>query len=200
MRNKKYIPIILLGLFATLNVIGQWENPADRYINAYKQYLDATCPLEKDSIKHFVYFARDREAIHNHPFLEVKRFVGAQIMYPWELLEPEKGKYDFSIIKEDYEYLLSYDKKLFIQLQDGTFNPNYVGIPKYLLTEEFDGGATPQFDDNGVKDGWVAKRWNPQVQYRFSLLMKALGKEFDGKIEGINLQETAIGANGDIDT
>jgi hypothetical protein len=30
--------------------------------------------------------------------------------------------------------------------------------------------------------------------------MKALGKEFDGKIEGINLQETAIGANGDIDT
>jgi hypothetical protein len=200
MRNKKYIPIILLGFFVTFNVIGQWENPADRYVNAYKQYLDATCPLEKDSIKHFVYFARDREAIHNHPFLEVKRFVGAQIMYPWELLEPEKGQYDFSIIKEDYEYLLSYDKKLFIQLQDGTFNPNYVGIPKYLLTEEFDGGATPQFDDNGVKDGWVAKRWDPQVQYRFALLMKALGKEFDGKIEGVNLQETAIGANGDIDT
>ncbi len=200
MINYKFLSVILIGYFLTLNVFGQWENPANRYVDTYKQYLSAKCPLEEDSIKHFVYFARDREAIHNNLFLEVKRFVGAQIMYPWELLEPEKGKYDFSIIKEDYEYLLSYHKKLFIQLQDGTFNPNYVGIPKYLLTEEFDGGATPQFDDNGVKDGWVAKRWNPQVQYRFALLLEALGKEFDGKIEGINFQESCIGANGDIDT
>ncbi len=200
MRNKKYVSIIVLGYFTVINVFGQWENPANRYIDAYKQYLDATCPLEKDSIKHFVYFARDREAIHNHAFLKVERLVGAQIMYPWELLEPEKGKYDFTSIKEDYEYLLSLGKKLFIQLQDATFNPNYVGIPAYLLTEEFNGGANPQFDDNGVKDGWVAKRWDPNVQNRFALLLKALGNEFDGKIEGINLQESAIGVNNEIDT
>lgn len=192
--------IIIFGYVATLNVFGQWENPANRYIDAYKQYLGATCPIGIDSIKHFVYFARDREAIHNHPFLKVKRFVGAQIMYPWELLEQEKGQYDFSIIEEDYEYLLSHGKKLFIQLQDATFNPKYVGIPAYLLTEEFDDGATPQFNDNGVTDGWVAKRWNPNVQYRFALLLQALGKEFDGKVEGINLQESAIGVNSDIDT
>lgn len=200
MRNKKYIPIILIGYFVTFNVIGQWENPANRYIDAYKQYLDATCPLKNDSIKHFVYFVRDREAIHNHPFLKVKRFVGAQIMYPWELLEPEKGEYDFSIIREDYEYLLSHGKNLFIQLQDATFNPKYKGVPAYLLTEEFDGGATPQFDDNGVTEGWVAKRWNPLVQHRFALLLEALGKEFDGKIEGINLQESCVGVNSEIDS
>jgi hypothetical protein len=62
------------------------------------------------------------------------------------------------------------------------------------MTEEFDGGCIKSYNDNGVADGWIAKRWNRQVQHRFSLLMKALGKEFDGKIEGINLQETAIGA------
>lgn len=200
MNNRKFLSIILFGYLVTINVFGQWENPANRYIDAYKQYLDATCPVEADSIKHFVYFARDRKAIHNHPFLEVKRFVGAQIMYPWELLEPEKGQYDFSIIKEDYEYLLLHGKKLFIQLQDATFNPKYMGVPKYLLTEEFDGGATPQFNDNGITDGWVVKRWNPKVQYRFALLLQALGKEYDGKVEGINLQESAVGVNSEIDT
>ena len=79
------------------------------------------------------------------------------------------------------------------RLQDATFNPQYCGIPKYLLTDEYDGGSIPQFDENGETVGWVAKRWNPKVQERFALLLKALGKEFDGKVEGINLQESAIG-------
>jgi hypothetical protein len=33
-----------------------------------------------------VYFARDRELIHNHPFLSINRFAGAQIMYSWRQL------------------------------------------------------------------------------------------------------------------
>ena len=98
MRNKKYLSIILLGYCIIINVFGQSENPANRYLDAYKQYLNATCPLKPDSIKHFVYFARDRELIHNHPFLNIQRFVGAQIMYSWKQLEPKKGQYDFSII------------------------------------------------------------------------------------------------------
>jgi len=190
---------LFLGYLVTFYALGQ-KNPADRYVDVYKQYSGAACPVEEDSIKHFVYFARDREAIRNLPFLKVKRIAGAQIMYPWEQLEPGKGLYDFSLIREDYEYLLSHEKKLFIQLQDATFNPEYVGIPAYLLTEEYDGGATPQFDDNEVLDGWVAKRWNPHVQNRFALLLEALGKEFDGKVEGINLQESAVGINSEIDT
>src|ERR1035437_5449015 len=189
MRNKGSQSIILLVYFMTINVFGQSENPANRYIDAYKKYLSATCPIKPDSIKHFVYFARDRELIHNHPFLNIQRFEGAQIMYPWEQLEPEKGKYDFSIIKEDYNYLLSHGKKLFIQLQDATFSPKYVGIPGYLLTDEYEGGSISQFNDNGEAVGWVAKRWNPKVQKRFALLLEALGKEFDGKVEGIPLQD-----------
>ena len=142
MKNKIFLSIILFGYFATINAFGQNENPANRYVDAYKQYLDATCPLETDSIKHFIYFARERELIHNHPFLKVQRIVGAQIMYSWRQLEPKRGEYDFSIIQEDYKYLLSHGKKLFIQFQDATFNPKYVGVPDYLLTEEFDGGST----------------------------------------------------------
>ena len=192
MTMKKYLGFILLGFCFTNPVFGQTNNSSNRYLEAYKQYLSAACPLKSDGIKHFVYFARDRELIHEHSFLKIQRFVGAQIMYPWEQLEPEKGKYDFSMIREDYDYLLLHGKKLFIQLQDATFNPKYVGIPAYLLTEEFDGGSIPQRNEQGKTVGWVAKRWNPKVQERFALLLKALGNEFDGKVEGINLQESAI--------
>ena len=197
--NKLFLIIIIACLVST-QTYGQYDNPANRYLNAYKDYLDAKCPLVKDNIKHFVYFSRDRELIHNHPLLKTQRFVGAQIMYSWRQLEPKKGEYDFSIIHEDYNYLLSYDKQLFIQFQDLSFNTRYKPIPDYLMTAEFAGGCTQTFNDNGVAEGWVAKKWNPNVQNRFALLMKELGKEFDGKIEGINLQESAVGARGDVDT
>lgn len=200
MKDKKLLLTILLGCFMSFFVFGQSENKTNRYSDAYKQYLDATCPIEKDGIKHFVYFSRDRELIRNHALLKVERIEGAQIMYSWRQLEPKRGKYDFSIIDEDYKYLLSHGKKLFIQFQDVTFTTKYVGIPDYLLNDEFDGGATPQYDDNGVAEGWVAKRWNPKVQHRFALLMKALGAEFDGRIEGVNIQESAVGVNEKTDT
>ncbi len=200
MIKNRFIFSILLGFSATINIFGQSIKPSERYLDAYKKYINAACPLEQDSIKHFVYFARDRDLIHDHPFLKIQRFSGAQIMYPWKELEPEKGRYDFSIIREDYEYLKSHGKKLFIQLQDATFNPGYIGIPDYLLTDEFDGGSIPQYNDNGEVAGWVAKRWNPKVQERFALLLKALGKEFDGKVEGINLQESAIDDKSKIDS
>ena len=125
MKHKKLLLTILIGYFTSYFVFGQSDNPANRYVDAYKQYLDATCPLKKDSIKHFIYFARERELIHNHPFLKVQRIVGAQIMYSWKQLEPKRGEYDFSIIYEDYNYLLTHGKKLFIQFQDVTFDTKY---------------------------------------------------------------------------
>ncbi|HVM88440.1 MAG TPA: hypothetical protein VMT76_09635 [Puia sp.] len=121
------------------------------------------------------------------------QFAGAQIMYSWRMLEPEKDQYDFSKIIEDDEYLKSKGKVLFIQLQDATFNSQWKAVPNYLLTKEYDGGEVMQIDDHGKQAGWVAKRWNVNVQKRFILLLDSLGKYFDGKIEGINLQETAIG-------
>lgn len=118
-------------------------------------------------------------------------------MYSWKQLEPQKGEYDFSVIREDYNYLLSKKKKLFIQIQDMTFDTIYKSVPIYLLDEEYDNGIV-EFSEEGVVEGWLAKRWNKKVQERFALLFQALGKEFDGKIEGINLQETAIGEVEDI--
>lgn len=194
--SSSKIVLTLIPILLSLSALGQkWENPADKYKDAYKKYLPATCPIEEDNIKHFVYFSRDRAAIIDHPFLQHTRFEGAQIMYSWRQLEPKQGEYDFSILREDYQYLLKHNKQLFIQLQDVTFNPVYKAVPNYLLAEEYAGGAVEQYDDRGKAEGWVSKRWNEAVQARFKLLLIALGKEFDGKIEGINLQETSIGVS-----
>ncbi|WP_130735387.1 hypothetical protein [Flavobacterium sp. J27] len=182
--------------FFTIIVNAQkWQNTSEKYKDAHKKYWSTTCPVLKDSIHHFVYFAQDRESIINHPLLFHPRFEGAQIMYAWKDLEPEKGQYDFTRIEEDIAYLEKYKKKLFIQLQDATFNTDYNAVPNYLTTREYDNGAVLQYDDNGKPEGWTAKRWNIKVQERFALLIMALGNKLDSRIEGINLQETAIGVS-----
>lgn len=200
MKKKQFLFLTIL-LLSFLSVNAQnWKNPSERYKDAYKKYINITCPIPKDSILHFVYFSKDRDAIKNHPFLTLSRFKGAQIMYSWKELEIEKGQYDFSNIKEDIAYLGKYGKKLFIQLQDVTFDTRYKAVPNYLLAKEYNDGAVLQYNDNGKPEGWTAKRWNRKVQERFANLLMALGKEFNKKIEGINLQETAIGVNNKIDS
>jgi hypothetical protein len=43
-------------------------------------------------------------------------------------------------------------------------------------------------------EGWMTRRWDAAVQARLHKLFFALGKEFDGKIAGINLAETSFEA------
>lgn len=146
-------------------------------------------------VHHYVFFNRDRERIREIAFLETKAIEGAQLKYTWRQLEPEKDAYDFSPIREDLAFLTSKGKKLFVQLQDVSFDPSIVNVPRYLQREtQYNGGASQQYDETkSVGEGWVARRWDPAVQERLHKLFFALGKEFDGQIEGINLAETAIG-------
>jgi hypothetical protein len=151
-------------------------------------------------IHHFVFFGQDRERIKTaKTFLESKTLEGAQITYPWRLLEPAQDEYDFSAIRADLAFLTSKGKKLFVQLQDVTFDERWINVPRYLLREaKYHGGADKQYDipnDDEARAraaGWVARRWDPAVQERFHKLLVALGREFDGRIEGINLAETSL--------
>lgn len=122
---------------------------------------------------------------------------GVQIVYNWKALEKSKDVYDFSVIEKDLDYLNSIHKKLFIQLQDRFFEPQARYIPDYVLNDkEYTGGLVAQYDNPGenkpVGSGWVTQQWNSAVQKRFQKLIEALAKKFDGKIQGINLPETAI--------
>ena len=153
------------------------------------------------TVHHYVFFGMDRESIPKaKSFLETPAFEGAQIAYSWRQLEPGKDEYDFSLVREDLGFLNSHGKKLWIQLEDVTFNPNRVNVPKYLLNDpKYNGGADKQYndrkgdDDHPFAEGWVARRWDPEVQDRIYKLFAALAREFDGRIAGINTEETSIG-------
>lgn len=191
--------VAVLAWVVSTPAAADWENPADRYAEAYRQFLDASCPLAEGNVRHFMYVARDRDRLRGHAMLDEPRIAGAQVMYLWSALEPERDQYDFSAIEADLEFLKAHGKALFVQLQDATFFNHYQPAPAYLLSEEFDGGAVPQYNDDGDPEGWTVKRWNPAVQARFGKLLDALGRQFDGRLEGINLQESAIGVSADQD-
>src|SRR5580765_3167291 len=157
------------------------------------------CGASGDRPHHYVFFNRDRERISDAAFLETKALEGAQLKYTWRELERGKDGYDFSAIEHDLTFLTSKGKKLFIQLQDASFDPKIVNVPRYLLDDaRYHGGADKQYnikddeEEHAVPEGWVARRWDPAVWERFHRLLSALGKEFDGKIERIKLAETAV--------
>jgi hypothetical protein len=150
-------------------------------------------------VHHYVFFNRERERIREPAFLSAKAFEGAQLKYTWRELERQKDEYDFDEIQRDWTFLQSKGKKLFIQLQDASFDTNIVIIPRYLrMDSQYHGGADFQYrienddEEHATPQGWVARRWDPAVQRRFERLLLALGSQFDGKIEGINLAETAV--------
>src|SRR6266850_3622521 len=152
-------------------------------------------------VHHYVFFGQDREKLRAATsFLETAGLEGAQVRYSWKQLEPRKDQYDFNLIREDLAFLSSKGKKLFVQLQDVTFMESRINVPDYLLTEpQYNGGADKQYrvintdEEHPRVAGWMARRWDPAVQERLHKLFMALGKEFDGRIEGINLAETSVG-------
>ena len=50
---------------------------------------------------------------------------------------------------------------------------------------------TDDDESKAVPAGWMARRYDPAVQGRLYQLFAALGKKFDGRVEGINLAETS---------
>lgn len=152
-------------------------------------------------VRHYVFFGMDREKLKDAvAFLETKKFDGAQIAYSWRQLEPGKDEYDFSLIREDLHFLSSKGKKLFVQIQDVSFSEKWIHVPRYLLRDpQYGGGADKQYTykyvnhrETDVKvQGWMTRRWDENVRERFKKLLIELGKEFDGKIQGVNLAETA---------
>jgi len=148
-------------------------------------------------VRHYVFFNTQRQRIAEPWFLASTTFEGAQLKYRWSELEPERDRYDFSSIRQDLSVLLQHGKRLFVQLQDVSFDASIINVPRYLVTDTaYHGGIAgnyPTDADSAAKpQGYVARRWDPAVRLRFQKLLDALGREFDGKIEGINLPETSV--------
>lgn len=158
--------------------------------------LCVTPLLQAAEPRHFIYTSSG-ELTAAQPLLARSDIEGAQIVYSWRALEPTKGHYDFSAIERDLKTLQASGKQLFIQLQDRFFEPEARYVPDYLMQDPaYHGGLAPQFDNPGegkpVGSGWVARQWDPAVRARYQALLAALARQFDGRVYGVNLPETAI--------
>jgi hypothetical protein len=144
----------------------------------------------------FVFVGGDRAAAHA-ALLARADIDGIQVVYPWRMLEPEPGRYDFSAIEADLATADRLGKHLFAQVQDRFFSPEARHLPDYILEgAAYDGGLAQQYDNPGegrpVAQGWAAKQWNQALRTRFQALLRALAERFDGRLYGLNLPETAV--------
>jgi hypothetical protein len=150
---------------------------------------------EGDAPKNFLYTG-DGDLPGQQAILQRPDIAGAQVVYSWKSLEPQEGAYDFSSITRDLALTAAAGKGLFIQIQDRFFDVKARNIPAYLQTEKYGGGLVAQVDNAGegqpVGYGWVALQWNAALRTRYQALLAALAAQFDGKVTGINLPETAI--------
>jgi hypothetical protein len=146
----------------------------------------------------FVYLGQDDLDV-NLPILERSDIAGAEVVYVWRSLEPKKGHYDFSMIEHDLDLTKSRGKAMYIEVGDRFFTPDARWLPQYLLDEpEFGGGLVRQVEGQRPSwSGWVARQWDSNVRRRFQMLLKALGKQFDGRIAGLVLTETAVSVDKD---
>ena len=152
-----------------------------------------------ENVHHYVFVGMDREKLAEPGFLAHKGVEGVQVKYTWRQLEQGKDHYVFDDLRTDLRLVKAKGKKLFVQVQDATFGLEFMPVPKYLREDPaYRGGVAQQasYPDGKPEEakpyGWVARRWDPAVRERFHLLLAALGREFDGEIEGINLPESAI--------
>lgn len=147
-----------------------------------------------EAVRNYIFVGRDREKLAEPGFLNHKEVDGFQVKYSWRQLEQGKDHYVFDEIRADLALTKSKGKGLFIQIQDSNFALQFVPVPKYLQEDPaYHGGVAYQIGErDGKPYGYVARRWDPAVRERFIKLLFALGKEFDGKVEGINLPETSI--------
>jgi hypothetical protein len=149
-------------------------------------------------IRNYLFIGMNRELLKDSALWTSSVFEGIQIAYSWRQLEHKKDEYDFDMVNEDLALLTKHGKKMFIQIQDVSFNTKYIHVPKYLLEDSiYHGGVNLQYKFMNESEsefselGWVARRWDPAVQSRLHKFYKALGQQFDGRIEGVNTEETA---------
>jgi hypothetical protein len=154
-------------------------------------------------VQNFLFLGQG-EAEQHASLLQRSDIAGVQVVYTWRQLEPQKDRYDFTVIERDLARATTLHKALFIQIQDRFFTKDARRVPDYLLTESpYDGGLVAQFDNPGEglpqAQGWATQQWNPKVRERYQRLLRALARAFDGRVYGINLPETAIDIDRDHD-
>ena len=118
-------------------------------------------------------------------------FRGVQKCYAWKTLEPEKGRYDFSAVRADLDFLAKHDRYLVLQLQYKAFGKDANYTPDYVRGPDYGGGIY-----RASSGSFNPVIWNAAVGARLDALVAALGRAFDRDphFEAVVLPETAPSA------
>jgi hypothetical protein len=190
--SKIFITIVFLTIMCA--ALSSCEEEPANHTREQADNLTAQTEKEKESVMrqvkwqpgHYVFV--DAKNIADNDILE--HFKGVQKLYNWKDLEPEEGRYDFSAIQKDLDFLGKNGKYLVIQLQYKSFGKGKTAIPAYVKGEKY--GGTPLVSPVGALNPVI---WNNNVRERLAALIRALGKELDTNpyLTAINLPETAVG-------
>lgn len=148
-------------------------------------------------------FGKDKTWYMDQVYRELKStpaLRGLQVRYLWAEIEKSEGVYDFASIDRQLAALTTRGKRLVIQVQTKSFDPEWKLVPDYLKTAKYEGGvfAFGTYGTTTIR-GHNIKLWNPMVRDRLIALFRALGKRYNShpNFEGIGMIETALGQSMD---
>ena len=117
-------------------------------------------------------------------------FTGAFVDIPWAALEPQQGRYDFSLLHAYLAWGMEHNYQLVFMVTDRDFTRSAATsriVPKWV--------ASVPFNAKAGNRGCVAKIWTQPVNDARIALIRAIAEEMDShpNLEAISLQETALG-------
>lgn len=116
--------------------------------------------------------------------------IGLQGGAYWAQLEPEKDRFDLSLIELQLRICARHHKRFFCTVSEKRWGDWISPAPEYLRTDPAYHGGVIRFRNSR---GSQARLWEPAILERFNKLIAALGRRFDKEpyFEGIEFVETA---------
>lgn len=111
---------------------------------------------------------------------------GLVVRYPWKVVEPTLGNYNYTKLTNHLNLLQSKGIKMVIFIDDKAFSGDAT-VPDYIKNNS-------NYVFGNKTGGLSATRWNPYVKQRFINLWTDMGAELDdhAALEGVVYSETAL--------
>ena len=150
-----------------------------------------------ENVHHYIFVGMDRERLAEPGFLDHKGVEGVQVKYTWRQLEQGKDNYVFDDVRPIWSSEVkgkSCSSRFRMRRSGSNSCPSPSTCVKTLrITAASHTSQLPRRQTRRSQALWLGRpAMGPAVRERFHNSSTALGKEFDGQIEGINLPESAI--------
>ncbi len=125
-------------------------------------------------------------------------FTGVQIVYAWSVMEPTENSYGVAGIATDLAVAAAHGKKVIIQTQYKTFDPEGVAVPAYLLVSGSEYCVGTVCGQYRTSNAWMPMLWQGATEARLQAWLSALATAVAQDpnrdvVAGFTLPESAVG-------